>query len=128
MKQFVFWTGIYNVVGGAGFILGIWSLVGVEFPESTFWAWGLGSAVTYTGVVLVLCSRALLARAPVVCWEGLLRTGAFFLFAGFGFLGGFGVVTGVLGIVDLIIGLVYLIGLPRSLDTTAMDLLFDRAA
>lgn len=93
----MFWTGIYNVVRGAGVILGVWSLVGVEFPESTFWAWGLGSAVMYTGVVLVLSLLALSARAPLVYWEGLLRIGAFFLFAGFEFLDGFGVITGIFG-------------------------------
>ena len=128
MRQFVFWTGIYNILGGAGFVLGIWSLVGVKFPQSSFWAWGLGSALIYSGVVLVLCSRALPTRAALVYWEGLLRIAGFFLFAGFGFLGDFGVITGILGIVELIIGLVYLFGLPKSLSTSATNLLLDKAA
>lgn len=127
MKRFIFWTGIYNILGGAGFVLGIWSLVGVKFPQSSFWSWGFGSALIYSGVVLVLCSRALPARASLVYWEGLLRIVGFLLFAGFGFLGDFGVITGILGVVELIIGLVYLIGLPKSFSVSATDLLLDRA-
>jgi len=87
----------------------------------------LGSALIYSGVVLVLCSRAY-QRAALVYWAGFLRIAGFFLFAAFGFWGDFGVVTGILGIVDLIIGLVYLIGLPKSLSTSATNLLLDRAA
>ena len=129
MKKFVFWTGIYNIVGGISFLgpkAPGFSLV--KFPESNFWVWTLGAAIAYLGVVLVLCSRDLATRASLVCWDGILRVVGFFLFAGFGFLGGLGVVLGIIGIVDLLVGLVYLIGLPKALDTTVANLLLDRTA
>ncbi len=50
----------------------------------------------------------------------------FLLLAGFGFLGDLGILPGVFGIVALLIGLVYLIGLPKALNTTAGNLLLDR--
>jgi len=129
MKKFVFWTGIYNVVAGISFLFpGIASLLGVKLPESNFWVWFAAAAVIYLGIALVLCSRNLAARASLVYWEGILRVAAFFLFGGFGFLGDLGIGIGVLGIVDLLIGLVYLIGLPKALNTTAANLLLDRVA
>jgi len=129
MRKFVFWTGVYNIVAGVTFLFpGIVSLLGVKLPESNFWVWFGAAAVIYLGIVLVLSSRNLAARASLVYWEGILRVAAFFLFAGFGFLGDLGLMLGVLGIVDLLIGLVYLIGLPKALNTTAANLLLDRAA
>lgn len=123
MKKFVFWTGVYNIVGGI-------SSLGptAKYPVSNFWVWTLGAAIAYLGLALVLCSRNLAARASLVYGDGILRVLVFFLFAGFGFLGGLGVVFGIIGIVGLLIGLVYLIGLPKALNTTVANLLLDRAA
>jgi hypothetical protein len=45
----------------------------------------------------------------------------------FGFVfAGLDAILGVIGVVDLLIGLVYLIWLPKTLGTTATDLLLDR--
>jgi hypothetical protein len=127
MSKFVFWTGVYNIIAGISFLFpGIVSLLGVNLPESNFWVWVVASTVIYLGIALVLCSRKLADRASLVYWEGILRIAGFVLFAGFGFFGDLGVLSGVLGIIDLLIGLVYLIGLPKTLHTTAVDLLLDR--
>ena len=129
MSKFVFWTGVYNIIAGISFLFpGIVSLLGIKLPESNFWVWVVASAVIYLGIALVLCSRNLAARASLVYWEGILRVACFFLFSGFGFFGDLGILSGVLGIVDLLIGLVYLIGLPKTLNTTAANLLLDRVA
>jgi len=129
MSKFVFWTGVYTVIAGISFLFpGIVSLLGVKLPESNFWVWVVAAAVIYLGIALVLCSRNLAARASLVYWEGILRIAGFFLFSGFGFFGDLGILPGVLGVVDLLIGLVYLIGLPKTLDTTAANLLLDRVA
>lgn len=129
MRKFVFWTGIYNIVAGISFLFPrMVSLLGVKLPESNFWVWFAAAAAIYLGIVLVLSSRNLAARASLVYWEGILRVAAFLLFGGFGFLGDLGIVVGILGIVDLLIGLVYLIGLPKTLNTTAANLLLDRVA
>jgi hypothetical protein len=129
MSKFVFWTGVYNIIAGISFLFpGIVSLLGVKLPESNFWVWVVASTVIYVGIALVLCSRKLADRASLVYWEGILRVAGFFLFSGFGFLGDLGILPGILGIVDLLIGLVYLIGLPKTLHTTAANLLLDRVA
>jgi len=50
----------------------------------------------------------------------------FLLTAGFGIFGGLGPAVVLLGVVDLVIGLVYLIGLPKALNTPAISILLDR--
>jgi len=128
MQRFVFWTGVYNVVAGACFLFpGFVKLIGVSLPSSDFWLWFPAAAVIYLGVLLILCSRNLPARAPLVYWEGILRIVAFFLFGGFGFFGGLGIMLGVIGTIDLVFGLIYLVGLPIALRTGATNLLLDRA-
>jgi len=127
MGRFVFWTGIYDIV--AGIILSCpWILdsLGIKPPPSNLWLWLPAIMVIYIGILLVLCSRNLTARGSLVYWEGILRIGGFFVLSGFGFLGDLGVMVGVLGIIDLAIGLVYLIGLPKALKTTSNSLLLDR--
>jgi len=127
MRGFVFWTGIYNIIAGISFLVpGIVPLLGIRPPESSFWVWTVAASVIYLGVALVLSSRRLAERATVVYWEGILRIVAFFLFGGYGFLGDLGLVAGILGVLDLVIGLVYLIGLPRALGKRPMDLFLDR--
>jgi hypothetical protein len=128
MRKFVFWTGIYDII--LGIILWfppILKLLGVgSLPTSNFWLDFLGIGVAYAGIVLVLSSRNISSRAPAICWEGILRIAAFFLCIGFGIFGGLGVLIVLLGIIELAIGLVYLIGLPKVLKTSARNLLLDR--
>ncbi|MCP4624794.1 MAG: hypothetical protein GY850_14880 [bacterium] len=54
-----------------------------------------------------------------------MRIIAFFLLASYGFFGGLGISMALVGIVDLFIGLIYLIGLPRSLGVKGAQLLID---
>lgn len=127
MKKFVFWAGIYNIVGGIGFFFpGIGSLLGFQLPKSNFWLWFWAGALIYAGIVLIFCSRNLAARASLVYLQGIMNIFGFFLLAGFGFLGDLGIFPGVFGIIALLIGLVYLIGVPKTLNTTAANLLLDR--
>jgi hypothetical protein len=51
---------------------------------------------------------------------------AFVLVCGFGFPGELGVERGVVGVVDVLVGPVFLIGLPKALNTTAAAVLLDR--
>jgi len=126
MRRFVFWTGIYDIVMGITLSCPwIVDSLGVKPPPSNFWLWLPAILVIYLGILLVLCSRSLAARGSLVYWEGILRIGGFFVFGGFGFLGDLGIMVGVIGIVDLAIGLVYLIALPKALKTTSSSLLLD---
>jgi hypothetical protein len=126
MKKFVFWTGIYNIV--VGLVIScpwVVKLLGTPLPSSYFWLWFAAVLVIYLGILLVLCSRNLKGRASLVYWEGILRIVAFLLVAGFGVFGGLGPAITLLGIIDLAIGLVYLIGLPKALNTPPKNLLLD---
>ena len=126
MQRFVFWTGVYDIVMGITLSCPwIVDSLGVKPPPSNFWLWLPAILVIYLGILLVLSSRNLAARASLVYWEGILRIGGFIVFGGFGFLGDLGIMVGVIGIIDLAIGLVYLIGLPKALKTTSSGLLLD---
>ena len=126
MAKFVFWTGIYDLVVGIGFFVpGLAPLLGIKQPESLFFVWSLALLVTYLGVLLVLCSRNLSRRGTLVYWEGILRVVGFLLLGWFGFFGGIGAMVGVMGVVDLLIGIVYLAALPKALGRTHAELLLD---
>ena len=127
MQKFVFWTGVYNIFLGAGFLTpSIPGFLGIQGNSSIFWFLLPAVLVIYLGVLLILCSRNLNARGTLVYWEGILRVFAFLLLTYFGFWGGLGTMLGVIGIVDLLIGLGYLIGLPRALNTSHANLLLDK--
>lgn len=127
MKRFVFWTGIYNILAGSSFFFPpLISMLGIKIPESYFWLSVPAATFVFTGVTLVLSSRNLEARGSIVYWEAVLRIIGFIIFTGFGFLGEIGIVVGVLGVVELLIGLIYLIGLPKMLNTSGVTLLLDK--
>ena len=127
MRKFVFWTGIYDIVGGVLLIiLVIAGYFGKLPPLGKLVCCTILLLFFYLGIVLILCSRDLRNRASLVYWEGVLRIFGFILFAGFGFLGEMGIMLGIFGIVDLIIGLVYLIGIPKFLKTVAINIILDR--
>jgi hypothetical protein len=129
MQKFVFWTGVYNIFLGAGFLIpGFPALIGIETPDSNFWLWLPAVLVIYLGILLILCSKNLHARGTLIYWEGILRVLVFFLLATFGFFGDLGFMLGVIGTVDLLIGLGYLIALPRALNTAPSNLLLDKGA
>jgi len=127
MQKFIFWTGVYNVVAGFTFLFPRIALfLGVTLPDSNVWVWTVAVAIIYLGIAMIMSSRDLKNRATFVYWEGLLRLVAFLLFSGFGFFGGLGTIMGILGIVDLFIGIVYLMGLPKALHVSPKELLFDQ--
>ena len=126
MKKFVFWTGVYNIVLGLGFLLPpLVNFLQVPAPESGFWVRLPAIMVIYLGILLVICSRNLQARASIIYWEGILRIVLALLLIGYGFFGGIGVSMALVCIVDLLIGLVYVFGLPQSLNVKAGELLTD---
>jgi hypothetical protein len=128
MKKFVFWTGIYNLLLGLGFLFPtLVRFLRVPVPESRVWVQLPATIVIYLGILLILCSRRLQSRASIVCWEGILRIIVFFMLVGYGFFGGLGISMALVGIVDLIIGLIYVIGLSRSLGVNSAHLLMDNA-
>lgn len=129
MPRFVFWTGVYNIVLGSGFLIpGFAGLLGLQLPESNVWLWLPAVLVIYLRLLLVLSSRNLETRGTLVYWEGVLRVVVGLMLGGFGFWTDLGIIAGLIGLVDLFIGLGYLIGLPRELNRPPSSLLLDRVA
>ena len=99
--------------------------MGVSAPESGIWVQLPATIVIYLGIMLILCSRNLRSRASIVCWEGILRIAIFFLLIGYVIFGELAISMALIGAVDLFIGLIYIIGLFRSLEVKAAQLLAD---
>lgn len=126
MRQFVFWSGVYNA-GLAVFLLfpPLYRALGLNIP-APLWGWLLAGFLGYTSAVLILASRDLRRRASLVYWESLLRYIAALLLIPAGLFVDLGLIAVPLGLGDLIIGLVYMYGLPRELVVSHRDLLCDR--
>ncbi|WP_368507734.1 hypothetical protein [Bradyrhizobium lupini] len=74
-----------------------------------------GCMAMFLGIMLIVCSRDLTTRAPLVMGEAVLRFAGFGVMAGYGLWGSGGASLIASGAFDLIVALIYLIGLPRSL-------------
>ena len=126
MKTFVFATGVIDILAGIGFQFESFSarLMPAEQPRMLIHLFGL--IAVFLGIMLIFSSRDLKHRGNLVIWEGMLRLGGFALMTGYGFFGGDGLLTALSGIFDLIIGIIYLVGLPLHLKVSLTDLLLDR--
>lgn len=126
MQNFVFWSGIYNA--GLALVLTcppVYRLVGLNIP-APLWGWLLAGFLAFTSVVLILAARNLRSRAVFVYWESILRYIAALLLVPAGLFGDLGLIAIPLGLGDLAIGLVYMIGLPKELGVSHCALLCDR--
>ena len=85
-----------------------------------------GLMAMFIGATLVLCSRDLTRRGTIVAWEGVLRLGGAAVMGGYGTFGGGGLPMLAAGTFDLVVGLIYLIGLPRHLSSPLLNVLLDR--
>jgi len=126
MKNFIFWTGVYN----AWLALTLtcppvyrWLGLNVSAP---FWGWLVAGFLAYTSAALILASRDLRRRAAFVYWESLLRYIAALLLIPAGLFGDLGLIAVPLGLGDLAIGLAYMFGLPKELGVSHCALLCDR--
>lgn len=126
MQKFTFWTGVYNA--GLAVTLtcpSFYHLLGLNIP-TPFWGWLLAGFLAYCSAVLILASRSLRQRAAFLYYESLLRYIAALLLISAGLFDDLGLIAVPLGLVDLIIGLVYMFGLPKELGVSHADLLLDR--
>ena len=126
MRQFVFWSGVYNA-GLALFLLfpPLYRTLGLNIP-APLWGWLLAGFLGYTSAVLILASRDLRRRASLVYWESLLRYIAALLLVSAGLFGDLGLIAVPLGFGDLAIGLVYMFGLSKEFGISHSRLLCDR--
>jgi hypothetical protein len=122
MVKLVLASGCSNLAM-AGVVLVAWAL---GHPGmSAFWALILCGVLSVTGVVLVLSSRDLRSRGSIVYYEGLARVVAAALLLTLG-RAELGWLALVIGVGDLAWGVVQVVGLPRALGRTHVDMLLDR--
>jgi hypothetical protein len=127
MPAFVFWSGVYNA--GLAFFLMLPSLyrsLGLNICNPV-WGWLIAGFLAYTSVVLIFASRDLVRRGALVYWESLLRYTATIIIVPAGLFGSVGSIAVLLGLGDLIIGLIYMFGLTYELGVSHLCLLLDRA-
>ncbi len=126
ITKFVFWTGVYNA--GLALLLTCppaYRALGLNIC-SPVWGWLIAGFLAFTSAVLILCSRDLKRRASLVYWEALLRYVAALVLVPAALFGDIGLIAAPLGLGDLVIGLVYMVGLVKALGVSHRDLLFDR--
>lgn len=125
MKAFIICTGLVSGLAGVG--LQVPSLNAQLFPAPppALVLRVFGLVAIFLGLMLILCSRDLRHRGVLVAWEGVLRLVGGAVIAGYGFIGAYGLLTGLAGLGDFAIGVVYLIFLPRHLGIPTLDLLLD---
>ena len=126
MKPFVFWTGIISVA--SGIVLQFPFLTSILMPlEQPGMSQNLmGLMAIFIGITLVICSRDLKNRGQIVVWEGVIRLFGFAIMAGYGIFGGKGISLVVIGLFDLVVGVIYLIAIPRHLGVSLKLLIFDK--
>jgi hypothetical protein len=125
MQKFTFWTGVYNA-GLAVFLLfpPLYRSVGLNICNPV-WGWLIAGFLAFCAAVLILASRNLRQRGAFLYYESLLRYFAALLLVPAGLFGDVGVIAVPLGLGDLAIGLIYMIGLPKELGVSHHALLFD---
>ena len=127
MKIFIFLTGILNMLTGIAFAIpGAVQKMGYKIPEEPFWLMFPAVFIFILGIILIYCSRDLKNRALIVMWDGWSRVAVFLGFVWLGLYGGTGFDKAIGAVPDLIIALVYFIGLPRVLGRSFLSILLDR--
>ena len=128
MSFFVFWSGAYNA--GLAFLLvfpSLYRALGLNICAPAL-GWVIANFLAYTSVVLIFASRDLARRGSLVYWEGLSRYVAAIVLIPAGLFGDLGPIAALLGLCDLVIGLVYAFGLTKELGVSHSALLFDRTS
>ncbi len=127
-RLWVFWTGIFNIVAygallcpfslrifigasnGMGRVLGLGGtpLAVPENVNQLIMINILGLLIVFLGILLIIASRDIQKRAWFVFWEGLARIFVFLFFIYYILFMAAAHITLLFGIIDLIIGIVYM--------------------
>jgi hypothetical protein len=127
-RWWVFWTGIFNIVAYAPFLcpftlkiflgtstglsntLGLGGTV-LSMPENinhVIMINVLGLIIVFVGIILIIASLDIEKRAWFVFWEGLIRIFVFLFFLYFVLFSSAAQILLLFGVIDLIIGIIYL--------------------
>jgi hypothetical protein len=124
MSWFVRGAGIYNASAVIAFLTpGALSSLGVAVPASPFWVWLPALLGLFGGIVLFISASDLETYGSLPYWNGLIRL--VFVVAAFSL--DFGATAGgfvrLLALGDLPLALGCLVGLPRVLERTHVQML-----
>ncbi len=100
----------------------VYRSLGINLTQPV-WGWLIAGFLLYTSATLIFCSRDLKTFGGLILWEGLLRFFAAALLIPAGCFGGYGLLTAVLGLTDLIWGVVFFVIVPKSTGMSAGALL-----
>lgn len=125
MKEFVFLTGIFNVLFGVAlqFPFGVALALPGDSPGMTTHLFGI--TASFLGIILILSSRDLKRFGGLVVLEGMLRIFGFAILTYYALFDGYGITTLLLGCTDGAIGLAYLILIPKYLNANLFNILLD---
>lgn len=113
LEKFIYWAGIYNLVLAVclGLPEGIVN-IGLNISDHAL-SELLGAFLLFTAVIQIIGSRNLNLFGWAIYWEGILRCIAGLLLSSYGFFGHLGISAGLLGVIDMGIGALYLTCLPE---------------
>ena len=123
-KTFVLITGLLNFPIGMGII--VQALIKSE-PESLVNTVVLGAFILFAGAVLVWVSRDLNGRGSVLVWAGLVRLTAVAGVAYTFTIGSVPIEQLVISSMDLIVALIYFVGVTRHTGVSFVSLLTGKA-
>lgn len=126
MKNFVVFAGALGLLAGFGSLFPAFAqqVMPSEQPGMLLTIFGL--TAMFLGVILLISSHDLNRRGIFVIWVGIFKIIAFAIMAFYGIYGngGMRLVTG--GSLDLLIGIIFLIALPKHLGVSLTNLTLDR--
>ena len=123
LSKFVYWAGVYNLALAAGSaVQAVTSSNGINIADPVGGQL-IAGFLLFTAIAQMFGSRDLRTFGWLIFWEGILRWIAAALLISNGFFGHLGLVTGVFGLVDFLIGLVFLFILPGVIGKRPADLL-----
>ena len=126
LSKFVFATGIYNFLLAVGLTIPyVTNLLKINIYDYAL-SLLIAAFLIFTAAIQIFASRDLRTYGWLIFWEGILRWMAAAILVPYGFFGHLGLITGVMGIGDFLIGFVFLILLPKALGKRTSDLLLGK--
>jgi hypothetical protein len=126
LSKFVRWAGFYNLALALGMAVPMVPVaLGINIVDPVLGQM-IAGFLAFTAVIQIVAARDLHTYGWAVFWEGALRWVAASLLIPHGFFGHLGLTAGLLGIVDFLVGSVFLLILPRVIAKSRSELIAGR--
>ncbi|MFY0534640.1 hypothetical protein [Nannocystis pusilla] len=129
MEKLVRICALFNASMIAAFLIpGFLPLLGIVPPPSPFWLWLPSLLAMFSALVLWLSATDLRRYGTFPYWSGWSRISFFFLAFSLDFPATAGRIVALIAVVDIVLGLACVLGLPRATGRTPLQLLIGRGA